>query len=151
MIAKAELEWELIEPYTGEAAILEGGFFLENNGRLFLIYSANGWKTQHYALGVLELVGDDICDPDSWIKHPEPLLVYGNGVYGPGHASFFRSPDGSEVWCAYHAMQEPNEALVWVPRLVNVQKVEFDSTGYPVMGQPVGSETPIAPPSGEEK
>lgn len=151
MIAKAELEWELIEPYTGKAAILEGGFFLENNGRLFLIYSANGWMTQHYALGVLELVGDDICDPDSWVKHPEPLLVYGNGVYGPGHASFFRSPDGSEVWCAYHAMQEPNDAHVWVPRLVNIQKVEFDSTGYPVIGQPVGYETPIAPPAGEEK
>ena len=151
VIAKAELEWELVEPYTGGAAILEGGFFLENNGRLFLIYSANGWATKHYALGVLEFVGDDMCDPDSWIKHPEPLFVYGNGAYGPGHASFFRSPDGTEVWCAYHAMKEPNESHTWVPRFVNVQKVEFDSTGYPVLGEPVGYETPIAPPSGEEK
>lgn len=150
-IAKAELDWELVEPYTGVAAILEGGFFVENNGRLFLIYSANGWMTQHYALGVLEFVGDDLCDPDSWIKHPEPLLVYGNGVYGPGHASFFYSPDGTELWCAFHAMNVPNEENTWVPRYLHVQKVEFDETGYPVMGQPVGSETPIAPPSGEEK
>jgi GH43 family beta-xylosidase len=151
VIAKAELEWELVEPYTGTMAILEGGFFLENNGRLFLIYSANGWMTKHYALGVLEFVGDDMCDPDSWIKHPEPLLVYGNGVYGPGHASFFRSPDGTEVWCAFHGMKEPNESHVWVPRFFNIQKVEFDETGYPVMGQPVGYDTPMAPPSGEEK
>ena len=151
VIAKAELEWELVEPFTGGAAILEGGFFLENNGRLFLIYSANGWTTKHYALGVLEFVGDDMCDPESWIKHPEPLFVYGNGVYGPGHASFFRSPDGTEVWCAYHGMKEPNETHTWVPRFFHIQKVEFDSTGYPVMGQPVSYDTPIAPPSGEEK
>lgn len=37
-IAKAELEWELVAPYVGNLAILEGAFFLENNGRLFIIY-----------------------------------------------------------------------------------------------------------------
>jgi len=151
MIARAELEWELVEPYTGSSAILEGAFFLENNGRLFIIYSANGCWSNHYALGVLEYKGGDMCSPDSWEKHPEPLLTYGNGVYGPGHASFFRSPDGSEVWCAYHGMRQSNDTVTLAPRYFHLQKVEFDETGYPVMGQPIGYETPITPPSGEFK
>lgn len=150
-IAKAELEWELVAPYVGNLAILEGAFFLENNGRLFIIYSANGCWSNHYALGVLEYVGGDMCSPDSWEKHPEPLLTYGNGVYGPGHATFFRSPDGSEVWCAYHGMRQSNDTVTPAYRYFNIQKVEFDETGYPVMGQPVGYETPITPPSGELK
>ena len=148
MIAKAELEWELVEPYTGRSAILEGAFFLENNGRLFLIYSANGCWSNNYCLGVLEYTGGDMCSPENWEKHPEPLLVYGNGVYGPGHASFFRSPDGTEVWCAYHGMKQSNDTVTPAPRYFYIQKVDFDATGYPVMGQPVGY-VPLTPPSGE--
>ena len=150
-IAKAELEWELVEPYVGASAILEGAFFLENNGRLFIIYSAHGCWSNHYALGVLEYVGGDLCSASSWKKHPEPLLTYGNEVYGPGHASFFRSPDGSEVWCAYHGMLVSNDTVTYAERYCNIQKVEFDSTGYPVMGKPIGYDELIAPPSGEVK
>ena len=150
-ISHAELEWELVEPYVGNLAILEGGFFLKKNGRLFLIYSANGCWSNHYALGVLEWTGDSLLSPDSWTKHPEPLLVYGNGIYGPGHASFFRSPDGQEVWCVYHGMLASNDTVTPAPRYVNVQRVEFDESGYPVMGLPIGCEVPQAPPSGEEK
>lgn len=150
-IAYAELDWELVEPYVGTRAILEGPFFLENNGRLFIIYSANGCWSNHYALGVLELTGDDILDPKSWTKHPEPLLVYGNGVYGPGHASFFRSPDGTEVWCCYHGMTSSNDTVTYAERHMFIQKVEFDETGFPVMGKPIGYDALIDPPSGEIK
>ncbi len=150
MIAKAELEWELVKPYTGKSAIVEGAFFLEHAGRLFLIYSANGCWSDRYALGVLEYTGGDMCDASSWIKHPEPLLVAGNGVYGPGHASFFLSPDGTEVYCAYHGMKEHNENATAAPRYMNVQKVFFDETGYPVMGEAVGYGTDIPVPSGEK-
>jgi GH43 family beta-xylosidase len=150
-IAKAELDWELVEPYTGKSAILEGAFFLENNGRLFIIYSANGCWSNHYALGVLEYIGGDLCSAKSWKKHPEPLLTYGNEVYGPGHASFFRSPDGTEVWCVYHGMLVSNETVTWAERYCHIQKVEFDETGFPVMGKPIGYDALIDPPSGEIK
>ena len=150
-IAQAELEWELVEPYVGTKAILEGPFFLENNGRLFLIYSANGCWSNHYALGVLEYTGGDMCSADSWVKHPEPLLTYGNEVYGPGHAAFFRSPDLSEVWCIYHGMLLSNDTVTATERYTNIQRVDFDSTGYPVMGKPIGYDTLIDPPSGEIK
>ena len=70
-------------------------------------------------------------------------------MYGPGHASFFTSPDGNEVWCVYHGMKQSNDTVTPAFRYVNVQKVTFDVWGYPVMGQPVGYETPILPPTGE--
>ena len=153
MIARAELDWELVPPYVNtdesKRAIVEGAFFLERDGRLFIIYSANGCWSDCYALGVLEYMGGGITEADNWVKYPEPLLTAGNGVYGPGHASFFESPDGSEVWCAYHGMLSSNDSDTPVNRYMNLQRVEFDPLGFPIMGLPVGFEAPIMPPSGE--
>ena len=148
-IAKAELEWELVPPYVGNAAILEGPFFLSHGDRLFIIYSANGCWSDRYALGVLEYTGGEMCDAANWQKHGEPLLVMGNGVYGPGHASFFTSPDGTEVFCAYHGMDHHNETNTGTDRYPHVQRVTFDETGYPVMGEAIGCEVDILPPAGE--
>ncbi|MBR5140663.1 MAG: family 43 glycosylhydrolase, partial [Clostridia bacterium] len=50
-IAIAELDWELVPPYVSNYAIVEGAFFVENCGRLFIIYSANGCWSDHYCLG----------------------------------------------------------------------------------------------------
>ncbi|MBR6688112.1 MAG: family 43 glycosylhydrolase, partial [Clostridia bacterium] len=80
-----------------------------------------------------------------------PLLSFGNGVYGPGHASFFRSPDGTELWCAYHGMDNENSDMSPDYRYCHLQRVEFNKTGYPVMGEPIGDDTLIAPPSGEKE
>lgn len=148
-IAIAEKDWELVPPYVGDWACVEGGFFVKKNDRLFIIYSANGCWSDHYLLGVLEHMGGDLCNKDNWKKHDKPLFTFGNGVYGPGHASFFYSPDGSELWCAYHGLKQHNENATPDTRYMNVQKVEFDETGYPVMGKPIGYEADIIPPSGE--
>jgi len=149
VIAKAEYAWELMPPYVGTDAINEGAFFVRHGERLFIIYSANGAFTAHYCLGVLEYVGGDLCEASSWKKHDQPLFTYGNGVYAPGHASFFTSPDGKELWCAYHAVKEYTEKLVETPRYLHLQRVEFDESGYPVMGLPIGCKTDLVPPSGE--
>ena len=156
MIARAVYPWETVPPYDGGSTINEGAFFVENGDRLFIIYSGNGCWSDHYCFGVLEYTGDDrgdpekMCDPGNWIKHEEPLFTMANGVYGPGHASFFRSPDGRELWCAYHGMKEHNETVTYAPRYFNIQRVDFDGTGYPVMGEPAGYERELDPPSGEE-
>ena len=149
VIAKPEYEWELKDPYVGEKAINEGPFFLRHKNRLFIIYSGNGCFTAHYCLGVLEYTGGELCDASSWKKHDKPLLTYGNGVFAPGHASFFTSPDGNETWCAYHGVREYTDTLKETPRYMNLQKVGFDKNGYPVMGVPVGTDTEIEPPGGE--
>ncbi|MBE6723947.1 MAG: hypothetical protein E7576_01925 [Ruminococcaceae bacterium] len=156
MIARAEYDWELVPPYTGNAAINEGAFFVDTPERLFIVYSGNGCWSDRYCLGALEYTGGDRCDPDrlcdpaNWRKHGKPLFEMGNGVFGPGHASFFRSPDGTELWCAYHGMKEHNETVTPAPRYFNIQKVSFDETGFPVLGEPAGPGRDLIPPSGED-
>ncbi len=149
-LAVAEKEWELVPPYVGDWACVEGGFFVKKNNRLFIIYSANGCWSDHYLLGVLEHTGGELCDAANWKKHDKPLLTYGNGVFGPGHASFFYSPDGTELWCAYHGLKRHNEKAEPDTRYMNVQRVDFDEEGYPVMGVAIGYETDIPCPSGEK-
>jgi len=148
-IARAELDWELVAPYVGRRAIVEGAFFLERAGRLFIIYSANGCWSDHYCLGVLEHTGGSLCDAANWKKHKKPLFVHGNGVYGPGHASFFHSPDGNEVWCAYHAMMQHNETVTPTSRHLHIQRLYFDENHFPYMELPTGYDVDLLPPSGE--
>lgn len=148
-IARAELEWELIPPYVGGYAIVEGAFFVEREGRLFIVYSANGCWSDDYCLGVLEHTGGLLCDAKNWKKHPRPIFTYGNGLYGPGHASFFKSPDTSELWCAYHGMKEHNEDCTPTARYFNIQKIDFDENGFFVRALPVGYEKKQNSPSGE--
>ena len=148
-IAKAELDWELVIPYVKNYAIVEGPFFIEKNGRLFIIYSANGCWSDHYALGVLEHTGGELCDAKNWKKHDKPIFTYGNGVFGPGHATFFYSPDKTEIWCAYHGMKETNPDSKPARRYFNLQKIDFDDSGYPISAIPVGYEVELPAPSGE--
>jgi GH43 family beta-xylosidase len=149
-IAKATLPWELVPPYIKRRKIVEGPYFVENDKHLFIVYSANGCYSDDYCLGVLELVGDDMLNPKSWKKLPQPVLTKGNGVYGPGHATFFRSPDGTELWCAYHTLPysnpHPGEHMT---RRLNAQKVEFDENGYIIPMQTVPHDVDYPAPSGE--
>jgi len=132
LICEAELDFEKIPPYVGEHTIVEGPFFVESpdKERLFVIYSANGCWSDDYALGVLELTGEDPLDARSWEKDEEILLKKYEGVYGPGHASFFRGKGGEELYIAYHGMLESNVKVSWAPRFLFVKRVYFDKTGF---------------------
>ncbi len=149
VIASPEYPWETLPPFCGSKSINEGPFFAENGGRLFIFYSGNGAYFDDYCLGALEYTGGDILSSGAWRKLPKPFLTQGNGVYGPGHASFFRSPDGSELWCAYHGLHEHNYDEHLAPRLLHLQKVEFDGEGYPVPARPLPNGSVLPAPSGE--
>ena len=69
MIAMADLEWELIPPYIGKYAIVEGAFFVERGNRLYIIYSANGCWSDPYCPGVLAQTGGSLCDAAKGKKH----------------------------------------------------------------------------------
>ena len=149
VISRPTLPWELVPPYVGKEAINEGAFFVKKDDRLFIIYSANGCWSDDYCLGVLEYTGGEICSVDNWKKHSDPLFVKGNGIYGPGHASFFMSPDDTEMWCAYHCLLHSNPKAEGMIRHTCIQKIDFDETGYPLMKEPVGILKNIKSPSGE--
>ncbi len=149
VIARAEYPWELVPPYVGGAAINEGAYFVERNERLFIVYSGNGCWSDDYVLGILELVGDDPLSADCWIKDNEPLLVRGNDNYGPGHATFFTSPKGDELWIAMHCLHGHNPSVMPMERHCHCQRVYFDDTGFPHIGVPVSKTQYYPLPSGD--
>ena len=139
LLCQAELPWEMIPPYVGDSTIVEGPFFVKSpdGKRLFVLYSANGCWSDDYAFGVMEYKGSDLVTTANWEKDPEILMKKGNGTYGPGHASFFYAPNGKDLYIAYHSMHESNQTVTWAPRYLHIQRVYFDETGYPYIGEPV--------------
>ncbi len=129
----------------------EGPFFVTSGKRLFIIYSANGCYSDTYRLGVLEYNGGDPLSKDSWIKSRDPVFVLNKdeNVFAPGHASFFYSPDHTELWIAYHCYYTRNYGAKRRMRVCHVQKVGFDENGYPDFGDPRGGEVLQNVPSGE--
>jgi GH43 family beta-xylosidase len=93
-IASPTLAWE-----QGVFAIEEGPEVLVHDGRLNVVYSASWCGTKAYTLGRLTVPASaDLLAPATWrkAKHPAPVFAtsVAHGVYGPGHGSFFTSPDG---------------------------------------------------------
>ncbi|MCQ2770181.1 MAG: family 43 glycosylhydrolase [Clostridia bacterium] len=146
VIAQATYPWELVPP-NDTNKINEGAFFVENQGRTFIVYCGNGCWNNDYVFGILELVGDDPLNPDHWVKDEVPLFTKGNGCYGPGHGTFFYSPDKSELWIAYHCLHEFNPDNSPMVRHCNAQRVYFDSTGFPHIGLPTERNVNIPVPS----
>lgn len=126
----------------------EGPQYLEHNGRIFIVFSASGCWTDYYSLGFLSFKGEDILDPANWKKHPKPIFTTSveNGVYAPGHNSFFKSPDGTEDWILYHANSNPGEGC-GVNRSPRMQKIKWNEDGTPNLGVPVSETTVLEIPS----
>jgi GH43 family beta-xylosidase len=74
------------------------------------------------------------------------VFAAANGVYGPGHNGFAKSPDGTEDWIIYHAKVDtgPN----W-NRVIRMQRFTWRPDGSPDFGQPVASGVRLPVPSGE--
>jgi len=139
MICEAEHEWEKVPPYVGDSTIVEGPFFVRSpdRSRLFILYSANGCWSDQYRLGVLEYTGGEMVSKEGWKKYPDFIFGSGNGTFGPGHMSFFLSPDKSQTWMAYHSMHESNVNVRWAPRYLHFQELKFTDDGFPANSEPL--------------
>ena len=146
-ISSPEYEWERQWQSGPEVYVNEGPQYLSKKGKTFIVYSASGCWTDHYSLGLLELRGEDLMMPDSWYKHENPIFSASkeNGVYGPGHNSFFKSPDGSEDWILYHANDNPGEGCGG-KRSPRMQKISWSEDGRPVLGIPVSKSMKMSIP-----
>lgn len=130
----------------------EGPEILKRNGRIFLTYSAGGCWTDYYSLGMLEASESaDLMNPASWKKSPIPVFWRSPsaGAYGPGHNSFFQSPDGKEDWIIYHANPQPGQGC-GRNRAPRAQRFGWNPDGTPDFGRPVATGKEIAAPSGEK-
>lgn len=130
----------------------EGPEILKHGNKIFLIYSASGCWTDFYALGMLSTSADAyMLDPISWIKSDQPVFKQSpeNGVYAPGHNSFFKSPNGKENWILYHANSAPGQGC-GRDRSPRAQKFTWKEDGSPDFGTPIKTNEPIPLPSGSK-
>lgn len=130
--------------------VREGPYVIEHGGRLFLTYSACDAGKPDYKVGYLW--ADAKSDPmkvGSWTQQPLPLLERAdeNKVFGPGHHSFFKSPDGREDWIAYHG--KTTSDYTYHGRSTRAQKLEWDDKGFPKKVIPLALDKNVPLPSGD--
>jgi GH43 family beta-xylosidase len=141
-ISTPEWPWER----NGRPWVNEGPAVLRSRrGRVFVAYSASGSWTDDYCLGLLTLAGADPLRPDAWRKSATPAFARTGSVFGPGHACFVTSPDGSEDWIVYHAARRRGAG--W-DRDVRMQRIGWHEDGSPDFGIPVPTGIPVALPAG---
>ncbi len=145
LISKPDYAWEKVG-----LNVNEGPVALQHEGKTFIIYSASYCNTPDYKLGLLTYNGGDPLNIDSWDKSPEPVFERSdeNGVYGPGHNGFFKSPDGTEDWIVYHANSSVTAGCS-DSRTTRVQKFRWNADGTPDFGVPVSVEQSIEVPAGD--
>lgn len=127
----------------------EGPQALQHGKDLFVVYSASGCWTDFYALGLLRFKGgENLLDSANWKKNAAPVFKQSteNGVYAPGHNSFFTSPDGTENWILYHANSQPGQGCGKL-RSPRAQKFTWNNDGTPHFGEPEKEGIAIPIPS----
>ncbi len=146
LISTPDLIWE-----NSIAAINEGPEVLQHNGQLSIVYAANASWTPSYNLGMLVHNGGDVLDPASWVKNPEAVFAgyddENGSVFGPGHAGFTTSPDGTQDWIVYHANATADGG--WEKRDVRTQPFTWNDDGTPNFGNPIPASLPLEVPSGQ--
>jgi len=143
LLSTPTYDWEI-----QDGRVNEGPVALQHDGQTFIIYSASACWGPHYKLGILTYNGGDPLSRDSWSKSPEPVFQTENGVYGPAHNGFFKSPDGKEDWIVYHG-NDSNLGGCDTKRTTHIQKFTWNSDGTPNFGSPLPLDTDIVVPSGE--
>jgi GH43 family beta-xylosidase len=131
---------------TNELDLQEGPTFLERAGQTFIIYSTGESWLPTYKLGQLRMTSSaNPLDPASYAKSG-PVFTGTTDVYGVGHASFTKSPDGSEDWIVYHSKvaQTPG----W-NRVIRAQKFTWHADGSPNFGTPVPTNEATPMPAGQ--
>lgn len=130
--------------------VREGPEFLLHDGQIFLVYSMCSADTADYRMSALVAnAGDDLSQAASWGQLPRLLMarVDQNGAWGPGHNFFFKSPDGTQDWQAYHAKTSTKNT--YGDRSTRAQRVHWREDGTPDFGIATAYDTPIEAPAGE--
>lgn len=94
------------QPHTWEwigdhGYVAEGPYVLKHKGRYYLTYSANGFGSKDYAIGVA-ISDSPLGTYEKYKGNPILKKNISRDIYGTGHHSFTVSPDGTETFIVYH-------------------------------------------------
>lgn len=102
--------------------ITEAPWMLKHGGTYYLLYSGGGADTRYYAIGYA--TAKSPLGP--FTKYAgNPIVKEGNGVFGPGHCSVIKTPDG-KFWIIYH--QKKDGSKNW-DRIICIDPLWFDDKG----------------------
>jgi hypothetical protein len=115
-----------------EGPLVEGPSFLKEGGRYYLLYSANRWQGERYAIGLAECEG-----PAGPCAKPAetPWLGSAGDAAGPGGQEFFRDGWG-RTWIAYHAWSAERPSYqAGGARSLRVERVEVRDGSLDLAGR----------------
>lgn len=134
-----QTEWESRSVSSGEVnrRWTEGSFAFEHEGTIYMMYSANFFGGEHYAVGYA--TSDHPLGP--FKKSPNnPILEKntnkGGVISGTGHNSVAWSKDGKEMFCVYHGRTIETGRK----RLVFIDRMSIDSEGNLTVDGPTVGE-----------
>lgn len=105
-------------PWEGD--LVEAPTLVDRGDELVLLYSANGYAGDAYAIGMARAPGLD----GPWAKSPEPILATeGSAFRGPGGQDLVEAPDGS-LRLALHSWNRSYSA-----RQMHLIRAEWSATG----------------------
>jgi beta-xylosidase len=130
--------------YEWEADIVnEGPFVLKVKDTYLLTFSTHGYHDPNYCVG--QAWSKSPLGP--WEKDPTgPILYRTKTVSGPGHHCFVDSPDGKELFIAYHTHQFVTAP--GAPRQLALDRVKVLDSPRPHLEIGPATDTPQPLPSG---
>lgn len=125
MLSRPQYTWE-----KNGWKVNEGPAVLYKNDEMYIVYSASGYSSGKYCMGMLTFKGEDVMNKQDWYK--SPAKIYGENksqnIYHPGHCSFLYRNDGS-IYMVYHATNNKDFSLS--PRCTYIKKLDFYNN-YPL-------------------
>lgn len=109
----------------------EGPYPLITEDTVYITYSGGAACGYTYVLGLLSISrGSNFLHANDWNKASTPVLSYysTDGVYGPGHNSFFRDYDGT-IMIMYHGEEN---MVDFGTRCTAMHRVHINSKGAPL-------------------
>lgn len=138
--SSGQFEWESRSVTSGEVnrRWTEGSFLFKHADTYYMMYSANFFGGEHYAVGYATS-GHPLGPFDKAENNPvlEKNTDEGGVVSGTGHNSITWSRDGETMYCVYHA----RTINTGDQRVVFIDEMEIDDEGKLVVHGPTVSET----------
>jgi GH43 family beta-xylosidase len=113
----------------------EGPAVAVRAGKVVVGFSANGFWSDDYCVGLLSCDVDRIMDPGAWHKSSGPAFCKTDSLFGVGHNCFVKAGDGADAawWNVYHAVRKPGRG--GKGREIFAQRMTWEG-GLPLLGRP---------------